>query len=66
MKKNEKLNLKMKDLKKRFKSEAHSLINEKVNKITLSFNDDKRLQSFNKIRLYPCGISAGKICKIEL
>ena len=44
MKKNEKLNLKMKDLKKRFKSEARSLINEKVNKITLSFNDDKGLQ----------------------
>ena len=44
MKKNEKLNLKMKDLKTRFKSEAHSLINEKVNKITLSFNDDKGLQ----------------------
>ena len=44
MKKNEKLNSQNERSQKRFKSEAHSLINEKVNKITLSFNDDKRLQ----------------------
>lgn len=43
-KKNEKLNSQNERSQKRFKSEAHGLINEKVNKIILSLNDDKRLQ----------------------
>ena len=34
---------------KRFKSDYHDVYTEQVNKITLSSNDDKRLQTFDKI-----------------
>ena len=44
----------------RFKSERHDVYTEKVNKIALSSNDDKRLQTFYKITTYPYGTSAGK------
>ena len=50
----------------RFKSERHDVYTEKVNKIVLSSNDDKRLQTFDRITTYPYGISAGKECKTEL
>ena len=36
-----------------FKSEAHDVYTEKVNKIALSSNDDKRLQTFERITSYP-------------
>ena len=45
----------------RFKSEAHL----KVNKIALSSNDDKRLQTYGGITSYPYHSSAGKVCKTE-
>ena len=50
----------------RFKTEAHNAYNEKINKIALSSNDDKRLQTFNRITLYPYGASVGKLCKTDL
>ena len=50
----------------RFKSKRHDAYTEEVNKIALSSNDDKRLQTFNKITTYPYGASAGKVCKAEL
>ena len=50
----------------RFKSERHDVYTQEINKIALSSNDDKRLQTFNKIISYPYGISAGKVCKAEL
>ena len=50
----------------RFKSERHNVYTEKVNKIALSSNDDKRLQAFNKITTYPYGTSVGRVCKTEL
>ena len=50
----------------RFKSEKHDLYTEEVNKIALSSNDDKRLQTFDRITSYPYGTSAGKVCKTEL
>ena len=49
----------------RFKSERHDLYIEEVNKISLSSNDDKRLQTFDKITTYPYEICAGT-CKAEL
>ena len=39
---------------------------EEVNKIELSSNDNKRLQTFDRITSYPYGTSAGKVCKTEL
>ena len=50
----------------RFKIEAHNVYTEEINKIALSSNDDKRLQTFNRITSYPYGTSAGKVRKTEL
>ena len=50
----------------RFKSERHDVYTEKINKISLNSNDDKRLQTFDRITSYPYGASAGKVCKTEL
>ena len=37
----------------RFKSDHHKVYAEEVNKIALSSDDDKRLQTFDKIETYP-------------
>ena len=50
----------------RFKSERHDVYSEEVNNIALSSNDDKRLQTPDKITTYPYGTSAGRVCKTEL
>ena len=50
----------------RFKSERHNVYTEEINKIALSSNDDKRLQTFDRITSYPYGTSAGKVCKTDL
>ena len=50
----------------RFKSEAHNVYTEEINKIALSNNDDKSLPTFDRITSYPYGASAGKVCKTEL
>ena len=50
----------------RFKSEAHNVYIAEINKIALSSNHDKRLQTFDRIRSYPYETSAGKVCKTEL
>ena len=39
----------------RFNSEAHNVYTEKINKIALSSNDDKRLQTHDRIKTYPYG-----------
>ena len=50
----------------RFKSEAHCVYTEQVNKIALSSNVDKGLQTFDRIRTYPYGTNAFKVCKSEM
>ena len=50
----------------RFKSEAHNVHTEEVNKNALSSNDDKRLQTFDRITKCPYRTSAGKVCKTEI
>ena len=45
----------------RFKDERHNVYTEEVNKIALSSNDDKRLQTFDRITSYPYGTNAGNI-----
>ena len=50
----------------RFKSEAHNVFTEEINDVALSSNDDKRLQTFDKITSFSYDTSVGKICEIEL
>ena len=47
----------------RFKSDAHNVYTEEINKGALSFNDDKRLIAYDGITTYPYEISAGILCK---
>ena len=39
---------------------------EELNKIALSSNDDKRLQTFNMIKVYQYGTNAFKVRKSEM
>ena len=50
----------------RFKSYNHDVYTEEVNKIALSANDDKRLQTHDKITTYPYGTNAFKVCESEM
>ena len=50
----------------RFKSEAYSVYTEEIDKNAESSNDDKRLQTCDRITSYPYGTSAGKVCKTEM
>ena len=50
----------------RFKSDAHNVHTEEINKVALSFEDVKRLISYDGVTTYPYGIGAGILCKQEL
>ena len=50
----------------RFKSNHHDIYREEVNKIALSSNDDKRLQTFDRATTYPYGTNAFKVCENEM
>ena len=50
----------------RFKSERQNVYTEEINKIALSSNDDKRLQTYDRVTSYPYGTGAGKVCKTKL
>ena len=50
----------------RFKSDHHMVYTEEVNKIALSSNDDKRLQTFDKVTTYPYRTNAFKVCESEM
>ena len=50
----------------RFKSYNHDVYTEEVNKNALSSNDDKRLQTYDKITTYPYGTNVFKICESEM
>ena len=52
--------------RQRFKSDHHKEYTEEVNKIALSSNDDKRLQTFDGITTYPYGTNALKVCESEI
>ena len=49
----------------RFKSDHHHVYTEDVNKIALSSNDDKKLQTFDKITTCPYGTNALKYAKVK-
>ena len=48
-----------------FKSEGHNVFTEEINKMTLSSNDDKKIQSINSIETYAYGTSKDHTCKKE-
>ena len=50
----------------RFKSDLHNVYTEEVNKIALNSNDDKRLQTFDRVTTYPYGTNAYKVCENEM
>ena len=50
----------------RFKSDCHNVYTEQINKIALSSNDDKRLQTFDKITTYQYGTNEFKVCESEM
>ena len=50
----------------RFKSDCHNVYAEHINKMVLSRNDDKRLQTSGKITTYPYGTNAFNVCKSEM
>ena len=50
----------------RFKREAYNVYIEEINKIAINSNNDKRLQTFDRIKLYPYGASVGKVCNANL
>ena len=50
----------------RFKSDNHKVYTEETDKIALSSNDDKRLQTSDRIKTYPCGTNAFKVCESEM
>ena len=49
----------------RFKNDQH-VYTEEVNKIALNSNDNKRLQTFDRITTYPYGTNAFKVCESEM
>ena len=50
----------------RFKGDLHIVYTEEVNKMAISSNDDKRLQTFDRITTYPYGTNAYKVCESEM
>ena len=49
-----------------FRIDHHNVFTVEINKITLSSNDDKRWQTFDKITTYPRRKNAFKVCESEM
>ena len=52
-------------LQQRCRNYNHKVYTEEVNKIALSSNDDKRIQTFDKVTTYPYGTNVFKVCENE-
>ena len=50
----------------RFKSDRHNVYAVEVNKLALNINDNKRLQTCDRVTTYPYGTNAFKICENEM
>ena len=50
----------------RFRSYNHKVYTEEVNKIALSSNDDKRIQTFDKVTTFPYRVNVFKVCESEI
>ena len=49
----------------RFRSDHHKVCTEEINKIALSSNDDKCIQTFDKVTTYPYGTNTFIVCENE-
>ena len=49
-----------------FRSYNHKVYTEEVNKIALSSNDDKRIQTYDKVTTFPYGTNVFKVCENEM
>ena len=50
----------------RFKSDHHKVYTEEVNKISLSSDDNRRLQTFDRVTTYPYRTNTFKVCESEM
>ena len=50
----------------RFKSDCHNVYTEEVNKIAISWDNDKRIQTYHGITTYPYGTSVFKILESRM
>ena len=50
----------------RFRSDHHRVYTEEVNKIALSSNGDKRIQTFDKVTTFPHETNVFKVCESEM
>ena len=50
----------------RFRSHHQNMYTEEVNKIALNNNDNKRLQTFDRVTTYLYGTNAFKVCESEM
>ena len=50
----------------RFKSDHHNVYTEEINKVAISSNDDKRLQTFDRVTTYQYGTNAFEVCELEM
>ena len=53
-------------LQYRFRIDHHNVYTEEVNRIALNSNDDKRIQTFDRITTYPYGTNAFKVCENQM
>ena len=49
-----------------FRHNHHNVHTVEINKTALSSNDDKRLQTFDRVTTYPYGTNAIKVCESEM
>ena len=49
-----------------FRSYHHNVYTVEINKIALSGNDDKRIQTFDRVKTYPYETNAIKKCESEI
>ena len=50
----------------RFKSQYHDMYTEEINKVALSSNDNKRVQTFDRATTFPHRTSDFKVCEDEM
>ena len=49
-----------------FKSDHHNVYTEEVNKISFNSNNDKRLQTYDRVKTCPYGTNVFKFCESEM